>query len=222
MGRSFSVFLFCLAMDPIYHYLNRVPRVVSVQGYIDDNTIAGPGNDVEWVNGVQACYQVCRTAGFQIDPLSCWQAVSSDCRPFSLQPVAERPEGQVILRQPCHPTARSAILAAVLSQKTLILARARKCVGLTPREASRILNGMDYSPISSLLALECECRCKTALVINCPLPSWDLRQLDKAGFGAHCIQGVATSLGLLLLGRAQLSSQELWKITTHPATLKAN
>ena len=220
MGRSFSVFLFCLAMDPIYHYLNRVPRVVSVQGYIDDNTIAGPGNDVEWVNGVQACYQVCRTAGFQIDPLSCWQAVSSDCRPFSLQPVAERPEGQVILRQPCHPTARSAILAAVLSQKTLILARARKCVGLTPREASRILNGMDYSPISSLLALECECRCKTALVINCPLPSWDLRQLDKAGFGAHCIQGVATSLGLLLLGRAQLSSQELWKITTHPATLK--
>ena len=35
MGRSFSVFLFCLAMDPIYHYLNRIPRVMSVQGYID-------------------------------------------------------------------------------------------------------------------------------------------------------------------------------------------
>ena len=34
MGRSFSVFLFCLAMDPIYHYLNRIPRVMSVQGYI--------------------------------------------------------------------------------------------------------------------------------------------------------------------------------------------
>ena len=27
MGRSFSVFLFCLAMDPIYHYLNKIPRV---------------------------------------------------------------------------------------------------------------------------------------------------------------------------------------------------
>ena len=220
MGRSFSVFLFCLAMDPIYHYLNRVPRVLSVQGYIDDNTIAGPGNDIEWVHGVQDCYQACRTAGFQIDPHSCWQAVSSDCPPFATQAVADRPESQVLIQQPRHPTARSAILAAILSRKTLILSRAGKCIGLTPREAIRILNGLDYSIISPLLALECECRCKTALVINCPLPSWVLRQLDEAGFGAHCIQGVATSLGLLLLGRAQLADQELWKVTTHPSTLK--
>ena len=56
-------------MDPIYHYLNRIPRVLSVQGYIDNNTIAGPGNDIEWVQGVQNCYQVCRTAEFQIDPI---------------------------------------------------------------------------------------------------------------------------------------------------------
>ena len=134
--------------------------------------------------------------------------------------IADRPESQVLIQQPCHPTARSAILAAILSRKTLILSRAGKCIGLTPREASRILNGLDYSTISPLLALECECRCKTALVINCPLPSWVLRQLDEAGFGAHCIQGVATSLGLLLLGSAQLADQELWRVTTHPSTLK--
>ena len=67
MGRSFSVFLFCLAMDPIYHYLNRIPRVMSVQGYIDDNTIAGPGHDIAWVGRVHYCYQCCSTAGFQID-----------------------------------------------------------------------------------------------------------------------------------------------------------
>lgn len=46
MGRSFSVFLFCLAMDPIYHYLNRIPRIMGVQGCIDDNTIAGPSLEV--------------------------------------------------------------------------------------------------------------------------------------------------------------------------------
>ena len=154
-------------MDPIYHYLNRIPRVISVQGYIDDNTIAGPGNGIEWVNGVQKCYQCCRTAGFQIDPHSCWQALRASHRG--------------------KPSA---------------------------------LDGTDYAPISSLLALECECRCKTALVINCPLPSWVLRQLDKSGFGAHCVQGVATSLGLVLLGRAQLADKELWKTTTHPTTLK--
>ncbi len=41
MGRSFSVYLFCLAMDPVFHYLNRIPGVISVQGYVDDTTIVG-------------------------------------------------------------------------------------------------------------------------------------------------------------------------------------
>ena len=46
-------------MDLIYHYLNRIPRVLSVQGYIDDNTIAGPGNgSIGWVQDIQTCYQV--------------------------------------------------------------------------------------------------------------------------------------------------------------------
>ena len=54
MGRSFSVFLF-LAVDPIYH-LNRIPRVLSVQGYIDDDTIAGPGNDIGGSRKFPVCY----------------------------------------------------------------------------------------------------------------------------------------------------------------------
>ena len=220
MGRSFSVFLFCLAMDPIYHYLNRIPRVMSVQGYIDDNTIAGPGHDIAWVSRVHYCYQCCETAGFQIDQHTCWQALSSDCPPFSLQQVADRRERQLILRLPTFPTARAAILATLLPRKTLILVRADKCIGLPPREASGILQGFDYTPLSPLLALECSCRCKAALVINTPLPSSVLRQIDQAGFGAHCIQGVATSLGLLLLGRAQLANQGLWTLTSHPTTLK--
>ena len=220
MGRSFSVFLFCLAMDPIYHYMNRIPRVLSVQGYIDDNTIAGPGHDITWVSRVHKCYQYCWSAGFQIDQHNCWQAISTDCPPFSVQSLPGRIESEVILRQKKYPTARAAILSAILSQKTLLLARADKCIGLTPREACGILNGTDYTPICPLLALECNCRCKTALVINSPLPSWVLRQLDQSGFGAHCIQGVATSLELLLLGRAQLSDRNFWTVTAHPTTLK--
>ena len=31
MGRSFSVYLFCLAMDPLFTYLNRIPGVISVR-----------------------------------------------------------------------------------------------------------------------------------------------------------------------------------------------
>ena len=40
-GRSFSVLLFCIAMDPILTYLNKVPGVLTVQGYVDDTTMAG-------------------------------------------------------------------------------------------------------------------------------------------------------------------------------------
>ena len=111
MGRSFSVFLFCLAMDPIYHYLNKIPRVLSVQGYIDDNTIAGPGNDIGWIQDIQTCYQVCRTADFQIDSHLCWQAICSDCSPFDTQAVTDRKEKESLLHQayqritplPCQP-----------------------------------------------------------------------------------------------------------------------
>ena len=89
-------------------------------------------------------YQCCWSAGFQIDQHACWQAISSDCLPFSVQSLPGRIESEVILRQKKYPTARAAILSAILSQKTLILARADKCIGLTPREACGILNGTDY------------------------------------------------------------------------------
>ena len=49
MGRSFSVYLFCLAMDPLFTYLNRIPGVISVQGYIDDTTIVGNSQSLSWL-----------------------------------------------------------------------------------------------------------------------------------------------------------------------------
>ena len=220
MGRSFSVFLFCLAMDPIYHYMNRIPRVLSVQGYIDDNTLQDqdmtlPGS-VESTNAIN----VVGRQGFKLTSIPVGKLSAPTVSPFQSNPCLGGSKVKLFSGKKKYPTARAAILSAILSQKTLLLARADKCIGLTPREACGILNGTDYTPICPLLALECNCRCKTALVINSPLPSWVLRQLDQSGFGAHCIQGVATSLGLLLLGRAQLSDRDLWTVTTHPTTLK--
>lgn len=49
MGRSFSVYLFCLAMDPLFVYLNRIPGVISVQGYVDDTTIIGNAQNPDWM-----------------------------------------------------------------------------------------------------------------------------------------------------------------------------
>ena len=49
MGRSFSVFLFCFAMDHLFHCLNRIPRVLSVEAYVDDTTIVGDAQCLDWV-----------------------------------------------------------------------------------------------------------------------------------------------------------------------------
>ena len=34
MGRAFSVFLFCIGMDPVLTVLNRIPGVITVQGIL--------------------------------------------------------------------------------------------------------------------------------------------------------------------------------------------
>ena len=64
MGRSFSVFLFCFAMDPLFHYLNRIPSVLAVEAYVDDTTIIGDAQSLEWIQKVSDTYQKVRTAGF--------------------------------------------------------------------------------------------------------------------------------------------------------------
>ena len=74
MGRSFSVYLFCLAMDPLFTYLNQIPGVLAVQGYVDDPTIAGDGQDLAWIGRVESCYQALQTAGFVVDPHACYYA----------------------------------------------------------------------------------------------------------------------------------------------------
>ena len=52
MGRSTSVYFFCLAMDPIFVALHQVPRVLLVAGYVDDATIVGQHNDPQWIKEV--------------------------------------------------------------------------------------------------------------------------------------------------------------------------
>ena len=47
MGRAFSVLLFCIAMDPWYHHVNRIPDVIVNKGYMDDNATGGIG--LSWV-----------------------------------------------------------------------------------------------------------------------------------------------------------------------------
>ena len=73
MGRSTSVFFFCLAMDPIFVALNQVPRVLLVAGYVDDTTIVGTQRDPDWIKEVFKLVNTWSAAGVVMDAHTCWQ-----------------------------------------------------------------------------------------------------------------------------------------------------
>ena len=90
MGRSFSVLLFCIAMDPILHYLHRIPGVIAVQGYVDDTTLVGDDVDqFEWLACVGRLCKDLESAGILVEPHRCWRAEcvnAPTCTPTQMEP----------------------------------------------------------------------------------------------------------------------------------------
>ena len=88
MGRSTSVFFFCLAMDPIFVYLNQLPGVISVMGYVDDTTIVGRTDPhLDWPAYVAQSVKKWHTAGIRMDGHHCWRlGVTDDYRTPLLTP----------------------------------------------------------------------------------------------------------------------------------------
>ena len=82
MGRSFSVFLFCFAMDPLFHYLNQIPRVLAVEAYVDDTTILGDAQSLDWIRKVSDTYGKVSTAGFIVDSHTCYRALQNSAMKF--------------------------------------------------------------------------------------------------------------------------------------------
>ena len=83
MGRSFSVFLFCFAMDPMFHYLNQIPRVHAVEAYVDDTTILGDAQSLDWIRKVSDTYRKMSTAGFVVDSHTCYRALQNSVMKFA-------------------------------------------------------------------------------------------------------------------------------------------
>ena len=97
MGRSFSVFLFCFAMDPLFHYLNRIPRVFSVQAYVDDTTIVGDAQCLDWICKVSHIYHKVRTAGFVVDSHTCYRSLRNSVMKF---PPHKLTDEELVLQWP--------------------------------------------------------------------------------------------------------------------------
>ena len=109
MERSFSVFLFGFAMDPLFYYLNRIPEVLAVEAYVDDTTIIGNAQSLEWIQKVSDTYRKVKTAGFIVDFHTCYRALSNSVMRFSPQKLTDEEllvEWPNILESDSYLTAR--------------------------------------------------------------------------------------------------------------------
>ena len=224
MGRSFSVYLFCLAMDPLFTYLNQIPGVLAVQGYVDDTTIAGDGQDLAWIGKVESCYLALQTAGFVIDPHACYFAgvvINNRAFPHKCLSASVDATWPGLLHTQPFPTAMAALLANMKKGYNTVLVRKGTPTDTPPNEhrlqqyhcivavytfqqINEINEGSHMHRLGSFAALCCACKSKSHILCNAALRSLALRKVEATRFGIQAIRPHAPSLGLALEGRVQL------------------
>ena len=193
MGRAFSVLLFCVAMDPWYHHVNRIPDVIVNKGYMDDNATGGIG--LSWLYEAETLLQSFATAGFLVLSHSCYQVEPV----FLSESTFPSFSSMDFVTQGCH-----SLLAALRNSPPASVVRLR-CGNRAVTLPSHLLTIGDTVECPShplLLAFlhtaECKCKCKTFLLSNSPLSPQQLEFLDSTPFGAKIVKSNATMLGLHL------------------------
>ena len=199
MGRAFSVFLFCIGMDPVLTVLNRIPGVITVQGYIDDTTLAGRGHSVGWVDSCWQLLMKLKTAGIQIDSHRCWRAVEVLMHPCKISVMTAALKRDVLDLKGCC-TAAIALSQIKLRRYNILLARDEHYVVLTIPQVRQVLLGQT-DLVFPLYSSTCGCSTKTMTLSNDKILPRIAVELDMAGVGAHTLVATAPSLGLLLEGK---------------------
>ena len=225
MGRSFSVYLFCLAMDPLFTYLNQIPGVLAVQGYVDDTTIAGDGQDLTWIENVESCYQALYTAGFVIDPHACYFAgvvINNRDAPRKCLSASVDVAWPGLLQTKPFPSAMAALLANRKKGYNTVLVRKGGPPTDVPSETREprqyqcmvavytfqqiieMSEGRHMHKVGSFATLDCVCKSKSHILCNVALRNLAQRRIEATLFGIQAIRSHAPSLGLALEGRVQL------------------
>ena len=208
MGRSFSVLLFCVAMDPVLTYLNRIPGMLAVQGYVDDTIMVGDTTaGMQWLSDAwQACTRL-KSAGIQIDEHHCWRTSGINMHAASSGQIDQYPPLKWTQSLPGHATLRQALVHRAGYNTTTIVCRANLFVCLTPAEVDSVLAGGHLAKIDLLFLVQCSCSNKCSVLVNHPASQSTLNALECSSWGAHLIEGKATALGLLLYGKYARSHQ---------------
>ena len=242
MGRSFSVFLFCFAMDPLFHYLNRIPEVLAVEAYVDDTTIIGNAQSLEWIQKVSDTYHKVKTAGFIVDSHTCYRALSNSVMRFSPQKLTDEEllmEWPNILESDSYPTVQDAMRSNCCpGYNTLIVRLARfRLRRLTPEgrqvetvadhlvvnysydQVRDVLRGRHFHTVGAFATAACSCKSKSQIVTNFALRPAALSHVEKSGYGVHAVAPCAPSLGLALTGRVMFNDEGEWQEAPELATL---
>ena len=207
MGRSTSVFFFCLAMDPIFVSLNRIPGVINVFGYVDDTTIVGRTDPhLDWPRAVMQEVSNWHSAGIRMDGHHCWRIgltcdyltpydtlVSTD----TIHPPPEwiTPHG--------FPTLTTTKFSLPHEVPYLVVARGTSALIVEWPTYIAMLNG-DSNLLGVLAAVQCNCRSKTKILTNAFLTTHHIQELDISGLGAQCLSDDTTNLGLIVYGGISL------------------
>ena len=220
MGRAFSVFMFCLAMDPVYWHLNKIPGIVNVKGYVDDCTAVGHcGHDLACLLPVRRLFTDLHTAGFQIVEHSCWIAVHANTNEHGYPPAGHRkllPPNivQQLEQAPGHPTCLAALLShrprPALRWPPLIFARNEHYYCLSSAQAQSLAEHgtTEQHPRSvfSLAVSRCKCKAKTAILTNTPPRQAHINTLEQSTFGLASLVPDTIQLGLVVRGRFRPST----------------
>ena len=208
MGRSFSVLLFCVAMDPVLTYLNRVPGMLTVQGYVDDTTMAGDTTaGMQWLTDAWNVCTRLRSAGIQIDEHHCWKVSGVHMDGARSGFLDQHPLLEWTQNLRGYATLRQALITRAGYSTTTIVCRANLFLCLTSTEVDRLLSGTYIAAIDPLFLTQCTCSNKCSVLVNHPASQDTLNALERSNWGTHLIEGKSTALGLFLYGKFSRSHQ---------------
>ena len=195
-------------MDPILTYLNRIPGVLTVQGYVDDTTLAGDtAAGMQWLSDVWTICKKLRTAGIQIDEHHCWRANGARMNAPQSGCLDDFPALEWIQNTRGHATLHQALVQRAGRSTTTVVSRGKHFVCLTPTQVDQTLAGEAMDNLTGLFLTQCSCANKCSVLVNHQAVQNTLNALERSNWGAHLIEGKATALGLLLYGRFSRSQQ---------------
>ena len=203
MGRSSSVFFFCLAMDPIFVYLNRIPQCILVAGYVDDTTIVGEAHsNFNWISQILQACSSWASAGFRIDMHGCWhigycpdylenqnQLLTIDTAPVEIQWVTS--SGCSCFTHLSHFITRPLVQVIVKREQYYTIVSWRTFV---------TMHTHGHKLLQQLASLPCRCRSKLSVLTNRKLTGRMSVKLDYTTLGMQTLTDQTLSLGLQLSG----------------------